>query len=370
MLRIAYDAGPMMQPPTGVGYYTSTLLEQLLALDPELHFNLYALVWKTDTSRIPKTSRVTFRHRRFPARLAVTAWELAGHPDGERLFGEADVVHGTNFWVPPLSNKNGVVTIHDLTFWLYPELCTAQIQRYRWIIPRVLKRCALVIVPCETIRHQVADELGFPIDRIVATPEGVRGSFAGATFDAAAAERLGVRGDYVVFAGTQEPRKNLDRLLRAFATLESSDLQMVIAGPPGWGSVDLPAVARRLGLGRRVVFTGYLADPELSSLMAGARAFLFPSIYEGFGLPPLEAMAAGVPVVAGRAGSLPEVLGDAPIWCDPLDVESIANAIGEASSNDQARSAAISKGRKRASMYDWSATARKTLEAYRTVSGR
>lgn len=367
MLRIAYDAGPLLGSVTGVGHYTATLLDRLLALDADLHFNLYALAWKSDTSRIPRGERISLRYKRLPARLAVTAWELAGRPDGERLFGQADVVHGTNFWVPPLRRKNGVVTIHDLTFWLYPELCTAQIQRYRWIVPRVIKRCALVITPCETIRRQVADELRFPAERIVVTPEGVRGAFVGATFDPALAGRLRVRGDYVLFAGTQEPRKNLDRLLRAFATVEE-DLQLVIAGPPGWGSVDLPGVARHLGVDRRVLFTGYLTDRELSSLMAGARAFVFPSLYEGFGLPPLEAMAAGIPVVAARAGSLPEVLGEAPFWCDPLDVASIADAIRRACSDEEARAAAVSSGRRQASMYDWRETARKTLQTYRVIA--
>lgn len=368
MLRIAYDAGPLLAQPTGVGHYTATLLDRLLAMDEDVQFTLWAIVWKKDTSRVPVGERLTLRRKRLPARVAVTLWEALGRPDGEGFLGEADVVHGTNFWIPPLRRKNGAVTIHDLTFWLYPELCTSQIQRYRWIVPRVLERCARVITPCETIRRQVSEELGFPEERIVVTPEGVRGAFTGAAPNPALAGRLGVHGDYVLFAGTQEPRKNLDRLIRALATLTDLDLQLVIAGPPGWGSVDLPAVARHLGVDQRVVFTGYLTDPELASLMIGARAFVFPSLYEGFGLPPLEAMAAGIPVVAARAGSLPEVLGDAPFWCDPLDVDSIAAAIREAAVNESERLASISKGRARAAHYDWDLTARRTLDAYRLIA--
>lgn len=369
-MRIAFDAAPLLGTPTGVGQYAATLLRHLLDIDAALQFNLYAVAWKKDASWIPASPRVSFRHARFPARVAVTAWELLGRPSAERLLGEADVVHGTNFWVPPSKRSKAVVTIHDLTFWLYPELCTAQIQRYRWIIPRMLRRVAFVITPCETIRREVAAELGFPQDRIVATPEGVRGAFIGARFEPALAERLGVRGSYVLFAGTQEPRKNLDRLIRAFASIGEGDLQLVIAGPPGWGSVDLPAVARHLEVERRVVFTGYLTDRDLASLVAGARAFAFPSIYEGFGLPPLEAMTAGVPVVAGRAGSLPEVLGDAPFWCDPEDVDSIAQAIVAAVNDEDARRAAVEVGRIQALRYSWVDTARRTLEVYRAAAER
>jgi glycosyltransferase involved in cell wall biosynthesis len=369
-MRIAYDAAPLLNARTGVGHYAATLLERLLALDPDLQFSLFAITRQRDTSGIPDHARVLFRHVRIPARVAVTAWERSRVGSGERFLGECDVVHGTNFWIPPVSGTKGVVTIHDLTFWFYPELCTPQVRRYRWIVPKVLKRCAAMLVPSRTIREQAAAELGFPGDRIVVTPEGVRNAFTGASPDPGLLAKLGVGGDYLLFVGSQEPRKNLDRLIAAFAQLDASlpELQLVVAGPPGWGSVDLPAVVRKLDLEGRVVFSGYLPDEQVGSLVAGARAFVFPTLYEGFGLPPLEAMAAGVPVVASRAGSLPEVLGDGPFWCDPLDIDSIAEAITRAVGDEQARAAAVEAGRKRAASYDWSTTAALTLEAYRRVA--
>jgi glycosyltransferase involved in cell wall biosynthesis len=378
-MRIAYDAAPLLNARTGVGHYAATLLDHLLALDPDLSFSLFAITRQRDTSSVPEHERVRFRHVRVPARVAVTAWEHSGLTSGERFLfgsqvGEADVVHGTNFWVPPLgrlSGAKGVVTIHDLTFWFYPELCTPQVRRYRWIVPKVLKRCAAMLVPSQTIRDQAAAELDFPGDRIVVTPEGVRGAFTGASPDPDLAAGLGVKGDYLLFVGTQEPRKNLDRLITAFGRLEPDllrDLQLVVAGPPGWGSVDLPGVVRKLGLEGRVVFSGYLPDEQIGALMAGARAFVFATLYEGFGLPPLEAMAAGVPVVAARAGSLPEVLGDGPFWCDPMDVDSIADAITRAVRDEGARTLAVEAGRKRAASYDWSTTAELTLQAYRRVA--
>jgi glycosyltransferase involved in cell wall biosynthesis len=375
-MRIAYDAAPLLNARTGVGHYAATLLERLLELDQDLWFSLFAITRQRDTSSVPDHERVSFKHVRIPARVAVTAWEHSGLASGDRFLfgnqiGEADVVHGTNFWIPPIqsaSGAKGIVTIHDLTFWFYPELCTPQVRRYRWIVPKVLQRCAAVLVPSQTIRDQAAAELGFPGDRIVVTPEGVRNAFTGASPDPVLAAGIGVRGDYLLFVGTQEPRKNLDRLISAFARLEDKKLQLVIAGPPGWGSVDLPGVVHKLGLDGRVIFSGYLPDAQIGSLMAGARAFVFATLYEGFGLPPLEAMAAGVPVVAARAGSLPEVLGDGPFWCDPLDVDSIAEAITKAAGDEGARATAVELGRKRAASYDWSTTAELTLETYRRVA--
>ncbi len=366
-MRIAYDAAPLMNARTGVGHYAATLLDRLLELDSSLQFHLFALTRSHGRDGIPPGDRIMLRHPRLPARVVVRAWESAGWPPGEWLVGDVDVVHGTNFWLPPIRRRNGVVTIHDLTFWIYPELCTAPVRRYRWIVPKVLARCALVITPSETVRAQVASELGFPANRILVTPEGVTPAFKAATADPVLAARLGIDRPYVLFVGSREPRKNLARLIEAFARLPDRDLQLVLAGPSGWGGLDLASLANRAGLMGDVIFPGYLEDRELAALVAGAWVFAFPSIYEGFGLPPLEAMAAGVPVVAGRAGSLPEVLGEAPVWCDPLDVDSIAHALVRAATDDEERTRAVEAGQTRAAVFDWEDTARRTLEAYRRI---
>ncbi len=366
-MRVGYDAAPLFGHLTGVGHYALNLFEAMALLDPEIEFRFLAVTVKSDAPRIPKGPNASLRKVRIPARLAVTAWEILGFPDAERLMGPVDVFHGTNFWAPPLKRRASLITIHDLAFWLYPELCTPQIRRYRWIVPRALNRCALVLTPSNTVAEQVAVELGFPRDRIVVTPEGVRGAFKSVHPDPLLLRRLGVDGDYVLFAGTQEPRKNLDRLIEAMGRIPQ-DTKLVIAGPPGWGSVDLPALSHRLQLDGRIVFSGYLPDPALGSLMAGARAFVFPTLYEGFGLPPLEAMAAGVPVVASSTGAHKEILGDAAVWCDPLDVDSIAQAVTRVVTDEELRVRAIALGKAQASLYTWSETARLTRQAYMNAS--
>lgn len=365
-MRIIYDAAPLLNPLTGVGHYASSLLQEMLIQDREARFGLVAFTLRADKARLPVHDRVSVKHYRVPSRWLVTGWEKVGFPKGEAVFGRSDAVHGTNYWVPPLRKPNGVVTIHDLTFRLYPNMCTPQVQRYEWIVPKVLKRCSIVITHTEVIKAQVVSELGFPQDRIVVTRGGVRGTFKGATPDHRLERDHGIEGDYVLFMGSSEPRKNLDRLLQAFAALQHQ-VQLVIAGPPGWGGVDIESLANKLHLGKRVVITGYLPEAQIGSLVAGARLFAFPSLYEGFGLPPLEAMAAGVPVVAASAGALREVLGSAPFYCDPLDVDSIADALSRALSDEQSRQTAIKAGREQAAKYSWSETARLTLAAYRRI---
>lgn len=356
-MRVAYDAAPLLNPLTGVGHYTAELLRALRTTEEAPELRLFAVGRQQSTP-----PGLTVRRVKVPARAAVAGWEVARFPPGEWLVGRGDVVHGTNFWVPPLQRRNGVVTIHDLTFLLHPEWCTPAVRRYRWIVPKVLGRSSVVVTPSETVAGEVASELSFPRDRIVVTPEGVREP---ASSGGSAAV---VGGDYALFIGAREPRKNLDRLLGAFKALGDLGLGLVIAGPAGWGESALHEGVNELGNGIRVTVTGYLSDAALAATLRGARIFAFPSLYEGFGLPPLEAMAAGVPVVAARAGSLPEVLGDAPFWCDPLDEASIADAVRRAATDEPARAVAIERGRARAAGYRWSETARLTLEAYRRAA--
>ena len=356
-----------MRPHTGVAHYALNLLRNLLRITDDLSVQALAISMGTDRSWLgpEMQGRVKLTHLRLPNRLMAPAWEKLGFPRADRALGRADVAHGVNFWIPPLTRANGIITIHDLTFWKHPEWWTSGRHLQR-LVPKALRRCAMVITPSETIKLEVASELGFPTDRIVVTPEGVRGNFATSRPDPRHAASLGIKDPYLLFVGSQQPRKNLDLLLEAFGRVQG-DLQLVVAGPYGWGP-DPRETAIRLNLGERILFTGYLTDDVLASLMAGCRAFVYPSLYEGFGLPALEAMAAGVPVVAARAGALPEVLGEAPFWCDPADVDSVEAAILKVANDESARRDAVAAGFERAARYNWEDTARLTLEAYRRVA--
>lgn len=360
-MRVAYDVSAAMRLKSGIGYYVLSLLKALLDRG-DLSLSTYAL---TIGGQRLMDEAPPLRRWAIPGRAGPNLWTRTGYPSGELLTGHADVVHGTNFWIPPLRHRNGVVTIYDVAFVQHPEFVSPTVSRYSRILPKVLDRCAGVIAPSQTVADGISSELGVPHEQITVTYGGAREGFARATFDPESAGRHRVHGDFVLFAGHFEPRKNLLRLLRAFASLEQPGLTLVLAGPEGPESRSVETEIRERKLESKVVITGYLSDSELASLMAGARAFAYPSIYEGFGLPPIEAMSAGVPVVAARSGSLPEILETAPFWCDPMDESSIAKALLSAVSDEAARATAIERGRTRAAFFTWDRVAGLTVKAYR-----
>ena len=359
-MRVSFDVSSALTAKTGIGHYASSLFHQLTQL-PALQLSPYALTVRSDDG----SSFPQLRRWPLPGRLGPLVWSRLGFPKGELLTGGSDLVHGTNFWLPPLRSKRGIVSIHDLTFLYYPEFCTGPVRDYANTIPKVLENCRAVITPTETIRKEVAQDLGFPSERIFVTYEGIRSSFFEAERDEAIRRKLGLHKPYLLFAGNREPRKNLERLLKAFAQLPSPEMMLVFAGLPGWGSVRLEPLVKSLNLEDRLLFTGYITDRELASTMAMAEAVVFPSIYEGFGLPALEACAAGVPVVAGRTGSLPELLGDTPFWCDPLDIDSIREAISAAL--DGTSDAYSSQSRSSVAGFTWERTAKLTFDAYQSA---
>lgn len=357
-MRVSFDVSSALTAKTGIGHYAFSLFQHLTQI-PSIEVSPYALtVRSADTESFPGLRRWPL-----PGRLGPALWSRLSFPKGELLTGSSDLIHGTNFWVPPLKTRRGIVSIHDLTFLFYPEFCTGPVRDYAKTVPKVLESCVAVITPTETIKREVVKELGFPEERIFVTYEGIRGDFFEAKPSEEIRRKLGLERPYLLFAGNREPRKNLERLLKAFAQVRSRDLVLVLVGLPGWGAVDLEPVVRSLDLEGRLVFTGYLTDEDLAATMATSEAVVYPSIYEGFGLPALEACATGVPVVAGRVGSLPEVLEDIPLWCNPFEVNSIAEAIENALARNRTDDLP-SRARSLAAKFTWERTADLTVLAY------
>jgi glycosyltransferase involved in cell wall biosynthesis len=189
--------------------------------------------------------------------------------------------------------------------------------------------------------------------------------------DAARGRALARRDRYVLALGTVEPRKNLTTLVRAFDRLaaDDTDLGLVLAGPPGWDAARVQAAIDASDARERVLQTGFVADGDRADLLAGATVFAYPSVYEGFGFPPLEAMACGVPVVAGDAGALPEVLGDAALLVEPTDVDALATAIRDlVAAGPNERATRVARGHERVARYDWDTTAARMVELYRSMA--
>jgi glycosyltransferase involved in cell wall biosynthesis len=363
---------PLAGERTGVGRFCAGLAGALAAR-AELELRGYAVARRARNDVGPAAEALGMRARTWPipARFANAAWSRVDLPPIDWLVGAVDVVHGTNFVVPPAHRGGRVVTVHDLTALRHPELCLPASLGYPALVRRAMRRGAFVHVPSSFVLEELVDLLGASRERIRVIPHGIddlgRGPTAGRS---PAPGRAARSAPYVLALGTVEPRKDLPTLVAAFAELARAhgDLELVVAGPSGWGEPAFAAATAASGVERRVVRVGYLADGERASLLRGATVFAFPSLYEGFGFPPLEAMAAGVPVVATTAGAVPEVLGDAAELVAPSDAGALARALGRVMDDDSVRDRLVEAGRVRAASFTWAASANSMIELYRSAA--
>jgi glycosyltransferase involved in cell wall biosynthesis len=372
-MLISLDANPLATPLTGVGHYTLELARHLAALAPAHEFEL--------VSPFPFAARLTGgTNQALPPNLrAVEAkvnsvsrrWFSLGLPLHLKQAG-SDLFHGTNYEVPLWGKRPSVLTVHDLSLLLYPETHEPGLVRRGRRRMRVMARAAsLVITPSESVRQEVLERLRLEPHKVVAIPEAPRDVFRPAAPDEAleVRRRLGIEDEFVLFVGTIEPRKNLTALVAAFEEiLRSTDHrpQLVVSGKEGWLNDEFYSRVRASGVEERLRFTGYLPDEDLRALYSSCRVFVYPSLYEGFGLPPLEAMACGAPVVASRIPSIVEAVGaDAACLVSPADHLGLASCIIRLLEDDGERERLSETGRERARLFSWEKTARATLEVYR-----
>jgi glycosyltransferase involved in cell wall biosynthesis len=347
---------------------TAGLLAGLARRD-DVELRAYALTWRgRDALAAIVPPGVAAATRPVPARIVREVWERGlSRPRAEDWTGPVDVVHATNFVAPP-ARAPVVVTVHDVTFLRFPELCTPETLRYPGLIRRAVERGAVVHTPSEFVAAEVRELLGAPADRVVAIHSGIPPVLDG---DAAAGRRIAGSERYVLALGTIEPRKNLATLVRAFDAVAAGDreLRLVLAGPAGWDAPHVQAAIDASAARNRIAQPGFVTPEARADLLAGATVFAYPSVYEGFGFPPLEAMQCGVPVVAGDAGALPEVLGDAAWLVAPTDTDALAGAISSLADTDApVRARYVARGRAQVARYDWDRTASEMLELYRSLT--
>ena len=267
-----------------------------------------------------------------------------------------------------------MVTIHDLGYLHFPRAHRLLDRLYLDLSTRFNARAAAhIIADSQATKRDLVERYGVEPSKISVIYPGYDEEAFQPVREREAIEavkaRYGIAGDYILFVGTIQPRKNLVRLMEAFSLLkrQAADLQLVIAGKKGWLYEAIFRRVEELGLEGQVVFTGYVAEEGLPALFSGARLFVFPSLYEGFGLPVLEAMACGTPVVCSNASSLPEVAGDAALLFDPLDVEGMAAAMGRVLGDERLRAELIERGLQRARGFSWEKCARETLAVLESV---
>jgi glycosyltransferase involved in cell wall biosynthesis len=372
-LRVALDATPLLGQPTGVGVFCLGALTALGAR-ADLDVRAFAVSWRRRegiAATVPKG--VTVSQRPMPARPLHALWGRADLPPLEWFIGPVDVVHGTNFVVPPTRRAAAVVSVHDLTPLHHPELCNPATLAYPDLIRRALRRGAWVHTDSAFVAGEVVEAFGAEPSRVRVVAPGVPPlpELAPDLTRSLVQPFLppGVTR-YVLAIGTAEPRKDLPGLVRAFDRLADgqADLALVLAGPPGWGEEALAAAIGQARSGSRVVRTGWLETATLGALLREAAVLAFPSLYEGFGFPPLQAMAAGVPVVATRAGSLPEVLGDGACLVDVGDHDGLADALERVLDDPALRQSLVAAGSARAASFGWERCGAELAQLYRDAA--
>ncbi|HEY3257017.1 MAG TPA: glycosyltransferase family 1 protein [Polyangiaceae bacterium] len=374
VIRVAFNATPLLGELSGVGYYTRELSRALLARDDIEASFFYAAHWSESLLESPPPGAATARRALrslIPGLKSLSAWlQQSRFHAGVRRINPA-LYHEPNYVAFDFDGPL-VITIHDLSFVHHAETHPPErVARLRKKVPATLARASQVITDSKFVREEVIATFGVPPERVSAVALGVAEDFhpRASLQTAEALGRLGLsHGAYVLFVGTIEPRKNLDAVISAHVALPAplrERYPLIIAGGRGWQDDALGPLLRSAESAGHIRRLGYVARDVLPHVYAGAALFVYPSLYEGFGLPPLEAMASGVPVIVSNAAALPEVVGDAGLLVSPQDTtawrESIANLL-----EDRAAAARLSdRGLARAREFSWTSCGAQTVAIYR-----
>jgi glycosyltransferase involved in cell wall biosynthesis len=378
-MRIAIDYSAAVNQQAGIGRLVRNQVLALAELDTANEYRLvYARPNRGRQAQFPRAGNFSRREVGLRERWLTILWHRAKLPFPADWFtGPVDLFHSPDFVLPPLRRARGILTVHDLAFLMRPDCADARLRAYlEEVVPRSVQRADFIIADSENTRNDLVVLLGVPPSRVAVVPGGVEARFTPETDPdrlERARARIGVgRAPFILAIGVIEPRKNLNRLMDAFVVLKQrgnvpADLKLVLAGGKGWLSEDIYAHHAASAVRDDIMMPGFIHDDLLPSVYSAAEVLAFPSLYEGFGLPILEAMACGTPVVASRASCLPEVAEGAAVLVDPNNVDGLAVALElvltDASLNDKL----VAQGRQRAAQYTWRRAAQQLLAVYSQV---
>ncbi len=380
-MRIGLDYTAAVQQSAGIGRYCRELVGALAAQDRENQYVLLvagrpsAEALRRAQERFAAHPNFTLRPLPISERWLNRIWHRLRLPlYVEALTGPLDLYHSTDFTLPPVRRARTLLQVHDLSFLRTPQYAEPSLQRYlQQVVPRSVRRADLVLADSQHTKKDIVALLGIPSERVMVILGGTESRFQRVTDEARleqVRQRYGLSHPFILGLGTLEPRKNLAGLISAYGILRARQAiphELVIGGRKGWLYQGIFDRVAELGLEQQVRFLGFVADEDLPALYTLADVFAFPSFYEGFGIPILEAMACGTPVVASNASSLPEVVGEAGLMVSPEDTEALAQALGQALQDTPLRRTLISRGYEQARRFTWERAAGQLLMAYRYV---
>ncbi|MBI2414140.1 MAG: glycosyltransferase family 4 protein [Deltaproteobacteria bacterium] len=374
-MQIAFDGRVIKAGKSGVGVYAESLLNALASID------------KKSVYKVLSHGVFKFRSRNFAS--VQTNVSIESHPFGDiweqfylplYLKGKkVDVFHSPTFHIPFVSGRfKKVVTIHDLVSFRTPQTQPRRFTLYsRFMIRFAVGSADAIIVPSKTVKSELTGLLNVSPEILHVIPEAPRGMFR--PVDKAACEsvgrKYGLSDKFILTVGSIEPRKNIPSLIRAYSEMRKKGLtsrKLVICGSKGWMNEyeRVMSLIGTLGIGDDIIFTGYVPDEDLPAVYTLADLFVYPSLYEGFGLPPLEAMACGCPVIASNCSAIPEIVREAGVLVDPLDIDGISEAMQRVLGDDALKGRLRAAGFARAREFSWERTAKETLKTYRAVLDR
>lgn len=370
-MRIGLDVTPLGGQRTGIGRYVQQVVEHLATMEEgdTLH-GLSTGAVAFDAGGVPGLA--SHRHLPLPTRAMYQIWNGLKRPRADTLLGGVDVFHATNYFLPPLKSARSVVTVHDLAFLRNPEWGSPKIVKtFSNNMRRFAQRADAIAACSDATKRDVIELLDVDEEKVAVVYEAADDGFDPVDPKEAGedlARYYGIESPFLLFVSTIEPRKNVDGLLHAFARIQQKiPHHLVLVGKSGWCETTAMDMIRNLGLRDRVLPIGFVSHPDLLKLYSATDAFVFPSFYEGFGLPVLEAMRCGAPVITSSTSSLPEVGGDAAEYVDPNDINGLAETIERVALDSELRTSLRERGLAQARQFSWAECARQTHELYRSI---
>ena len=382
-LKIIFDVSCTRGKRAGIGWYATNLLSHIGKIDRNNTYLLYTFYARSrefslDTRVLPTGLNFELQEKWIPFRVANFLLDRIQLPI-ESIVGSFDVFHALDHSAPSLASGKLVITIHDLAFLIYPdrnftspEFTKNGMSRMR----KLAKRADMIIAVSQNTKHDIEDVLGVSGEKIRVVYEAAETRFmpiGEAAVLSIVRQRYHLPERFILFVGTMEPRKNIPLLLNSYQSLKETRKikhKLVLAGRLGWSYENIFLLLNELGLKEDVILPGHIAREDLPALYNLADLFVYPSFYEGFGLPPLEAMACGTPVIASRSSCFPEILGEAAILIDPKDANELSEKMYLMINDHALSSRYAEQGIKRAAQFSWEQVARETIQVYEAVASR